>query len=71
MKNWERSFPEAQLTDHSWMIDVLEDLANYCEYNKLSVEELEVRQTLDRITRHQSGRRLDNDPKISVGLRLL
>lgn len=66
MQNWERSFPAAQLTDHSWMIDVLEDLANYCEYNKLSVEAIEMRQTLDRIASHQNGRMSNRHQKTFV-----
>ena len=56
MRNWERSFPAAQLQDHTWMIDVLEDLANYCEYHELDVEGLEVGKTLSRISNHQNSR---------------
>ena len=53
MHNWERSFPAAQLPDHSWIINVLEDLVNYCEHHELNVVELEVRQTLGRIANCQ------------------
>ncbi|EBA11804.1 hypothetical protein RCCS2_17786 [Roseobacter sp. CCS2] len=66
MKKWERSFPAAQLTDHSWMIDVLEDLASYCAYNSLSVEELEMRKTLDRISSYQNDTISKNDQKTFV-----
>lgn len=49
MQTWKRSFPPAQIQDHSWMINVLEDLANYCEHNTLPAVEHEIRQTLERI----------------------
>jgi len=54
MPNWERSFPLAQLEDHSWMINALEDMADYCKDRELGAIELEIRQILERITSKHS-----------------
>ena len=49
MYDWERSFPAPQIQGHSWIVNVLEDLEAYCEYNGLVALQQELSEVLLRL----------------------